>query len=275
MRRYTDEIELGLEKVTVNADSWEDVALLDLLQRFFTLRATSLKEKGAKGKVALAEKYHSLRRLIDAHRALRAVRPAEVEQLRLQLKRFDKLRRRFGVEDYQLHLEYRFGNMLLFTRPHPALGPPDLPARLVGLRLLRPPLLRHPRPRRRLRQRPRPGRHRLALIGLFLFPLTWAGETALVDLYFGWKVALTFGLLLPPTAGLALKLGHERKRIPRGDPGLLDVQPPPRAAGLAARAARRARGRAGADRPPGARSQGAPRRLTGPCLRSSFLDPAT
>lgn len=213
VRRCTEEIELGLERVTVNADSWEDVALLDLLQRFFTLRATSLREKGARGKVALAEKYHSLRRLIDAHRALRAVRPAEVEQLRLRLRRFDKLRRRFGVKDYQLHLEYGFGNILLFIGRTLLWGLLIFPLALCGLVFSGLPYLAT----HFLAAAVARGRDQLdtasILIGFFLYPLTWAGESAVVDFYFGWKVALTFALLLPPTAGLALKLGHERKRI--------------------------------------------------------------
>ncbi len=213
VRRYTEEIELGLERVTVNADSWEDVALLDLLQRFFTLRATAVKEAGAKGKVALADKYRSLRRLIEGHRALRAVRPAEVEQLRLRLKRFDKLRRRFGVEDYQLHLEYRFATVLLFLGRTLLWGLLIFPLALWGCVFSGLPYLAT----RALAGRFARGRDQVdtasLLIGLFLFPLAWAAETAVVDLYFGWQVALTFGLLLPPTAGIALKLGHERKKI--------------------------------------------------------------
>lgn len=212
VRRYTDEIELGLERVTVNADSWEDVALLDLLQRFFTLRDTA-KEKGGRGRVALAEKYRSLRRLIEGHRALRAFRPAEVEQLRLRLRRFDKLRRRFGVEDYQLHLEYRFSTVLLFVGRTLLWVLLIFPLALWGFVFSFLPYLAT----RHLAGTFARGRDQVdtasLLIGLVLFPLAWAAETAVVDLYLGWRMALAFGLLLPPTAAIALKLGYERKKI--------------------------------------------------------------
>jgi glycerol-3-phosphate O-acyltransferase/dihydroxyacetone phosphate acyltransferase len=212
VRRYTEEIELGLERVTLNADSWEDVALLDLLQRFFTLRDT-VKQAGAKGRVALAEKYRSLRRLLESHRALRAYRPAEVEQLRLRLKQFDKLRRRFGVKDYQLHLDYRFGTVLRFLGYTLVWILLIFPLALWGLVFSGPPYIATLLLARSFAR----GRDQVdtasLLIGLFLYPLTWVAETAVVDYYFGWKVALVFGLLLPPTAALALKLGHERKKI--------------------------------------------------------------
>jgi len=211
VRRYTDEIELGLERVTVNADSWEDVALLDLLQRFFTLRDT-VKEAG-RGRVALAERYRSLRRLIEGHKALRAFRPAEVEQLRLHLRRFDKLRRRFGVKDYQLHLQYSFSTVMLFLGRTLLWVLLIFPLALWGLIFSLLPYLAT----RLLAGALARGRDQVdtasLLIGLLLFPLAWAAEIYAADQYFGWKAALVFGLLLPPTAALALKLGYERKKI--------------------------------------------------------------
>lgn len=212
VRRYTEEIELGLEKVTLNADSWEDVALLDLLQRFFTLRDT-VKQAGAKGRGALAEKYRSLRRLLEGHRALRAYKPAEVEHLRLRLKQFDKLRRRFGVKDYQLHLDYRFGTVLRFLAYTLLWLLLIFPLALWGLVFSGLPYFATLLLSKSFAR----GRDQVdtasLLIGLFLYPLTWIAETVVVDYYFGWKVALVFGLLLPPTAALAVKLGHERKKI--------------------------------------------------------------
>jgi len=209
VRRYTEEIVLGLERVTVNADSWEDVALLDLMQRFFTLRAG--RPKGQEGR--LAERYRSLRRLIEAHKALRAVKAAEVEGLRLRLQRFDKLRRRFGVNDYQLHLEYRLPTVLRFLGRTLLWALLILPLALWGFlcsalpyfatRFLAP---------RLARARDQVDTASL-LVACLLFPLTWAAETAAVDIYVGWLAALTFGLLLLPTSALALKLGHERKKI--------------------------------------------------------------
>lgn len=212
VRRYTDEIELGLERVTVNADSWEDVALLDLLQRFFTLRDT-VKATGNSGRVALAEKYRALRRLIEGHRALRAFRPAEVEQLRERLRRFDQLRKRFGVKDYQLHLEYRLPTVLLFVGRTLLWVLLIFPLAIWGFLFSALPYLAT----RTLARAFARGRDQFdtasLLVGLFLFPLAWAAETFVVDLYFGWQVALVFGLLLPPTAAIALKLGYERKKI--------------------------------------------------------------
>lgn len=212
VRRYTEEIEIGLEKVTLNADSWEDVALLDLLQRFFTLRDT-VKQAGAKGRGALAEKYRSLRRLLEGHRALRAYKPAEVEQLRMRLQQFDKLRRRFGVKDYQLHLDYRFGTVLRFLGYTLLWLLLIFPLALWGLVFSGLPYFATLLLSKSFAR----GRDQVdtasLLIGLFLYPLAWIAETVVVDHYFGWKVALVFGLLLPPTAALAVKLGHERKKI--------------------------------------------------------------
>lgn len=209
VRRYTEAIELGLEKVTVNADSWEDVALLDLLQSFFALRSG----QGEKGRPALAEKYRALRRLIESHRALRAYKPTEVEALRLKLKRFDKLRRRFGVLDYQLHLKYRFPTLLRFAGTTLLWALLILPLALWGFVFSALPYFLTKQIAAALAR----GRDQLdsagLLVGIFLFPMFWTAETAVVYRYLGFDTALVFGLLLPPTAAVALKLGYERKKI--------------------------------------------------------------
>jgi glycerol-3-phosphate O-acyltransferase/dihydroxyacetone phosphate acyltransferase len=203
IKRYTEAILDGLRRVTINADSWEGVALLDLMQRFFTLR----------GAAALHERNRALRRLLDAHRALRALWPDEVEALRLRLRRFDKLRRRFGIADYQLSLRYTPKVVLRFVGRVLLWSLLIVPLALWGaLNALVPFLLTRWAARRFARGRDQVDTTAI-LAGLIAFAGCWGGQTFFVYWRWGTVPALAYGLSVLLTALVALKVGRERKRI--------------------------------------------------------------
>ncbi|MEO1370390.1 MAG: 1-acyl-sn-glycerol-3-phosphate acyltransferase, partial [Acidobacteriota bacterium] len=112
VRRYTDDILQGLESVTLNMDSWQDLSLLKHLQHFFALRA----RRG--DRPTLVERFRSLHELSETHRLLRARWPEKVHLLRLKLERFEALCRRHGVQDYQLELQYSPAVVASFTLRH-------------------------------------------------------------------------------------------------------------------------------------------------------------
>ena len=71
----TDRIKQELAKVTLTADSWEDIYLITRLEKFFALR------RGKYRKGQLKDRFHALQRLIDAQRILRVYEPDKVRSL--------------------------------------------------------------------------------------------------------------------------------------------------------------------------------------------------
>jgi 1-acyl-sn-glycerol-3-phosphate acyltransferase len=97
----TDRIRQGLEAVTLNAESWEEVNLITRLERFFALRHGKYRQRN------LHQRLRAQQRLIDAQRLLREYEPDRVRALIIQLKQFEKICNYCGVKDYQLTIEYR------------------------------------------------------------------------------------------------------------------------------------------------------------------------
>lgn len=216
VRRYTEEIDEGLKAVTINVDSWEDLALMRLMQRFFALRAVD-PEPGVPQDVhrprTLADRFRSFQRLDEAHRALRRVFPEFTARLRHDLTRFDRLRRRYRIRDYQLELRYTpamvlrwlLSNLafLLFVVPLAAWGilHSGIPYFLT-------------RTASRLSARARDHYDTAGMLwGLVFFGLFWGAQTFAVFYLWGLWPAVAYGISLPITAGVALKVGYERRRI--------------------------------------------------------------
>ncbi|MEM1177102.1 MAG: lysophospholipid acyltransferase family protein [Acidobacteriota bacterium] len=208
IRRYTDEILHGLESVTLNMDSWQDLSLLKHLQHFFALRA----RRG--DRPTLAQRFRSLHELSETHRKLRARWPDKVHLLRLKLERFEALCRRHGVQDYQLELKYSPAVVASFTARHLAILLVVTPIALWGLaNSLIPYWLA-----RRASSVSAKGRDQYdtagMLFGLFFFGLFWGAQTAFVAWRFGlWPQAALYALSLPVTSAVALFLARQRTRI--------------------------------------------------------------
>lgn len=207
VRRLTATIGEGLEKVTLNTDSWEDLALIKLLQGFFTLR----RKRDAHH--SLSERFRSFQRLIEAHRLLRMTHPDKVAALRRKLQLFARLRERFGVRDYQLHLRYRPGLVLLFVMRSLFFALVIFPLAFWGLLNSALPYLAT----RRATLLAARGRDQYdtagMLFGLFFFLLFWGGQSATVWWHFGLWPTVSYMASLPVTAAIALLVSHQRRRI--------------------------------------------------------------
>lgn len=208
VRRYTDEILQGLESVTLNMESWQDLSLLKHLQQFFTLRA------GRSHGPSLVERFRSLQQLSEAHRQLRARWPEKVRILRLKLERFHKLCRRHGVRNYQLELRYTPAIVASFVLRHLALLLVVTPIALYGLvNGIVPYLLT-----RRASQMSAKGRDQYdsagMLFGLVFYGFFWGLQVAFVTWRFGpWPAAALYAASLPLAASVTLYLGWQRERI--------------------------------------------------------------
>jgi len=203
----TNRISAGLAAVTLNADSWEDIYLVNRLEKFFALR------HGHYRKGELHQRFRALQRLIDAQRALRVYEPDKVRAIVSQLRTFEKLCQICGIRDYHLTVDLQpmlvalyFGRaflIVLFGLPIAFWGTANgiLPFLLT----------RHLSPRFATGI----DQHDTAkvIVGLVLFVLFWGVQTTIVYHYFGigWAVAYLVSLLV--ASPVALKMRSEYRII--------------------------------------------------------------
>jgi hypothetical protein len=234
VRRLTAAIGEGLEGVTLNMDSWEDLALLRLLDDFFDLRGgeedgedaedADGEEHGtaktggderprAARRRSLAARFRTYRRILEARRRLRFTHPQAVLLLRAKLRRFERLRRRYGVRDYQLNLRYTPGVVARFLLRSLAFVFLVFPLALWGLLNSALPYLAT-RQASRLAARGRDQYDTAGMLfGILFFSLFWGLQSFAVHWYFGLWPTVAYATSLPITAGVALKVGIERRRI--------------------------------------------------------------
>lgn len=207
VRRGTRNIEQGLAEVTLNVDSWKDLALLRLLQRFFAFR------KGRKRQKSLSQRFRAMQQLIHTHRWMSRREPELVSKVSARLLRFERLCKRFGVKDYHLQVRYKPLLVVRFAVRSLAFLLLVMPLALWGLvNSALPQGLTTLLARRAARGR---DQYDTASIvgGLFFYLLCWGGQTVAVAYFFSPLTAGLYALSLPITAAIALKVHLERQRI--------------------------------------------------------------
>lgn len=210
--RWTESIRQGLYGVTLNVDAWEDVALLGLVQRFEAMRHARDRAV-AKTRSGLARRYRAFQRLYDTHRWLRVRYPERIDALRARLARFERLCRRYGVQDYHLHLRYRPAMVLRFVLRSLAFALFVFPFAVWGLVNSAVPYILT----RALSKRLARGRDQYDTAGMLFGPILfggfWSLQTLAVWNAWGIRLAIPYAISLPFTAAVALLVARERKRI--------------------------------------------------------------
>ncbi len=199
----TDRIKQELAKVTLNADSWEDIYLITRLEKFFALR------RGKYRKGHLKERFHALQRLIDAQHILRIYEPDKVRSLVVQLRGFERLCKCCGIRDYHLTIKYkpllvaiyflRLMTILLIGLPIAAWGVINS---FIPYQLTRDVA-------RRIAKGPDQYDTANVSFGILFFLVFWTAQTYMVNLYFGMTSSATYLASILISAPFALKLRKE------------------------------------------------------------------
>lgn len=93
----TNRIQARMEKLVLNAGSWEELSFAMRLVGFFELRQT---------KSSLHQRFATLQVLLDHQYRLRSEYPSDMASLEAKLNEFAYIRKRHQIEDYQLGVEY-------------------------------------------------------------------------------------------------------------------------------------------------------------------------
>ena len=105
----TDRVKEGIEAVTLNAPSWDDIDLVSRLERFFSMR------HGKRRTATLKQRFQSMQRLIEAQTLLREHEPDKVRSLMSKLRMFERLCKVCGINNYHLAIKYKPLLLVIYT----------------------------------------------------------------------------------------------------------------------------------------------------------------
>lgn len=97
----TDRVKTGIESVTLNASSWQDIDLVTKLESFFSMR------HGKRRTQTMKQRFQSIQRIIEAQDLIKKHEPDKVRQLMSKLRLFERLCDVCGINNYHLSIRYR------------------------------------------------------------------------------------------------------------------------------------------------------------------------
>jgi hypothetical protein len=208
VRALTDRLDQAISELTLGSESWEDLTLLRQLERFFHFR------RGRRPSAyALSHRFRTFKRLIAAHRRLRAAAPGELRALRRKLVWFERMRRLYGIDDYHLRVRFTTGLVLGSAARSLLVLALLLPFALFGALTSGLPYLLTRVIAPRLAARSDQWDTSKILLGFPLFLMFWSGEIFVVWQSFGTWAALLFAAALPLGGALALWLLRWHGRV--------------------------------------------------------------
>ena len=203
----TGRIRAGLETLTLNAESWEEIHLVARVEHFFAFRHGKYRHRN------LQQRFRTQQRIIDAQRLLRNHEPDSVRSLITQLKRFEKICRYCGVKDYQLSIDYKPTLIVLYLIRLTWMLLVVFPVALWGIVNSFIPYQLAKRLSRRLAKGANQHDTAKIVLGLLLFTLFWGLQSTLALYYLGWKWMLIYIVSLIIGATAALLIRGEGKQV--------------------------------------------------------------
>jgi glycerol-3-phosphate O-acyltransferase/dihydroxyacetone phosphate acyltransferase len=203
----TERIRGGIEALTLNAESWDEVNLITRVERFFAFRHGKYRRRN------LQQRLRAQQRLIDAQRLLREYEPDRVRALIIQLKQFEKICSYCGVKDYQLEIEYRPTLIVLYLMRVVWMLLVVFPVVIWGVFNGYLPYQLTKRLSRRFARGTNQYDTTKMVLGLILFTAFWLVQSYLVYHFFGLMWMLGYILTLIVSSLVALMVRGEMRRI--------------------------------------------------------------
>lgn len=207
VKGLTSDIQQALADTTLNMDNWEDVDLLQRIERFFSMRHGKYRQRN------LAQQFRALKELNKAYQFLRQKEPALIARINRHLHQFERLCKRCGIRDYHLTIKYRPMLVTRFIVRSLFILFVILPVAMWGIITSGIPffLTRH------LSRLVAHGTDQFdtakMLLALVLFPLTWVIEVAWVYMHYSRTTTIMFAVSIIIGASAALMLRKQRELI--------------------------------------------------------------
>ncbi len=117
----TDRVQEGIESVTLNTESWQDLDLVKRLEQFFSLRSSKTygenksEKPPLKRRRKLSERFNALQQLIEVQDLLKKHEPEKIRSLMSKLRVFERLCKACGISNYHLAIKYQPVLLTLYT----------------------------------------------------------------------------------------------------------------------------------------------------------------
>lgn len=117
----TDRVQAGIESVTLNTKSWQDLDLAKRLEQFFSLRSSKTygenkgQHKPKNSRRKLSERFNALQQLIEVQDLLKQHEPEKIRSLMSKLRVFERLCKACGISNYHLAIKYQPLLLALYT----------------------------------------------------------------------------------------------------------------------------------------------------------------
>ncbi|MCU7933047.1 MAG: 1-acyl-sn-glycerol-3-phosphate acyltransferase [Candidatus Thiodiazotropha sp. (ex Codakia rugifera)] len=203
----TGRIRAGLENITLNAESWEEINLVARVENFFAFRHGKYHHRN------LQQRFRTQQRLIDAQRLLRNYEPDRVRALIIQLKQFEKICQHCGVKDYQLSIDYKPTLIGLYLLRMIWMLLVVFPVALWGIVNSYIPYQLAKRFSSHFAKGTNQHDTTKMIMGLIFFTLIWGLQIFLIFHYFGWMWMLLYSATLIVSSAVALLARGEKQRI--------------------------------------------------------------
>ena len=109
----TTRVQQGIEKVTLNTKSWQDLDLVNRLEQFFSLRTSKVENNNPERpevrlpREKLSERFQALQQLIEVQDLLKQHEPEKIRSIISKLRVFEKLCKACGISNYHLTIKYQ------------------------------------------------------------------------------------------------------------------------------------------------------------------------
>ncbi|MCG7921543.1 MAG: 1-acyl-sn-glycerol-3-phosphate acyltransferase [Candidatus Thiodiazotropha lotti] len=203
----TERIRQGLTSLTLNAESWEEIHLVNRVERFFALR------HGRYHRRNLQQRFRAQQRIIDAQKLLRNHEPDRVRALIVQLRHFERICHYCGVKDYQLSLDYRPTLIVLYVLRMTGMLMVVFPIALWGIANSYIPYQITKHLTRHFARGTNQYDTAQMVLGLVAFSSVWSLQIYLIFQSFGWQWTLTYIATLLISIPVLLMVRGEKQRI--------------------------------------------------------------
>ncbi|MCG7897728.1 MAG: 1-acyl-sn-glycerol-3-phosphate acyltransferase [Candidatus Thiodiazotropha lotti] len=203
----TERIRQGLTSLTLNAESWEEIHLVNRIEQFFAMRHGKYHRRN------LQQRFRAQQRIIDAQKLLRNYEPDRVRALIIQLKHFERICHYCGVKDYQLSIDYKPTLIVLYLLRMVGMLLIVFPIALWGMINSYIPYQITKRLTRRFARGTNQYDTTQMVLGLISFSAVWSLQVFLIFQYFGWQWTILYIVTLVISSAVLLMVRGEKQRI--------------------------------------------------------------
>ncbi|MGK0271682.1 MAG: glycerol-3-phosphate O-acyltransferase/dihydroxyacetone phosphate acyltransferase [Cocleimonas sp.] len=229
----TERVQKGIEAVTLNTKSWQDLDLVKRLEQFFSLRTSKTQGEKIKNdatidnssavekinptipnqsRKTLSERFQALQQLIELQDLLKQHEPEKIRSLMSKLRVFERLCQACGISNYHLAIKYQPLLLTLYTIRTLGIVLISFPIALWGILNSIIPYTLTQFLTKKISKKVDQHDTTWVMLGMLFFGILWGGQCNYVYTHFGfyWSLFYLSSIILGSALALNLKGEYQR-----------------------------------------------------------------